>query len=148
MKRILPEWRWQDGVVDSQGKHIELRYGDAGKSKYENWYPIARIGRPKNHVFPVEWLIAVDSPEHESMIIEARQELNFLLVEKGEPDPWAYAKYHCNTRANIYSRVHWSYFPNGIQGERHASTVTRLSSEEVALVFGDTKEPGKQGQKK
>jgi hypothetical protein len=146
MKKEFPKWRWQDGVVDPHGKHIELRYGDAGKSPYENWQPIARIGRPKKQVFPIEWLIAADSLEHEPMIIEARQELDFYLVEKGEPDPWAYAKYHCNSLANIYSRVHWSYFPRGIQGKRHSSTVRRLTKKEVALIFEDTKEPDKQGQ--
>ena len=143
MKKKLSEWRWQDRVVDAHGKHIELRYGDAVKGAYENWHPIARVGRPKKHVFPVEWLIAADSPEHESMILEVQQELDFYFVEKGEPDPWAFAKYHCNTRANIYSLVHWSYFPNGIKGKRHSSTVMRLSSEEVALIFEDAKEPDK-----
>jgi hypothetical protein len=147
MKRECPKWCWQDGVVDAHGKHIELRYGDAAKSEYENWHPIARIGKPKKHVFPVEWLIATDSPEHESMIVEARQELDFFLVEKGEPDPWAFAKYHCKTRANIYSRVHWCYFPHGIHGDRDSSTVIRLSSEEAALIFEDKKEPDIWGQK-
>jgi hypothetical protein len=139
MKKVQPQWHWEDSIVDDGAEHIELRCGEAAKSPYENWRPIARIGSPKEQIFPVEWLIAADSPEHESMIIEARQELDFYLVEKGEPNPWSYAKYHCNTGANIYSRVHWSYFPTGIQGERHASALIRLSSEESALLFGDTK---------
>ncbi len=144
MKRKPPEWRWQDGAVDSNGQHIELRHGDAGKNTYENWVPIARIGKPKKKVFPVEWLISSDSPEHESMISEARKELDFYLVDTGELDPWAYAKYHCNTRANIYSRVHWSYFPHGVQGNRHSSTVTPLSSKEIALILEDTEKPDRQ----
>jgi hypothetical protein len=141
MKRKPPEWRWEDGVVDDHGKHIELRYGDAGTSAYEEWRPVARVGRPKNKVFSVEWLIAAHSPEHEAMLIEVRQELNYYLVAKGERDPWAYAKYHCNTRANVYSRVHWSYFPNGIGGERHSSTAKPLSREEAALIFENTEGP-------
>lgn len=39
------------------------------------------------------------------------KELNFYLVEKGEKDPWQYAIYHCGTASNIYSDVHWGYFP-------------------------------------
>jgi hypothetical protein len=140
MKRELVEWCWQEGLVDTHGKYIELRHGDAGKNSYEDWCPVARIGKPQKKVFPVEWLIAADSPENESMIIEVRQELDFYLIEKGEPNPWAYAKYHCNTRANMYSSVHWSYFPHGIQGERHPSAVKRLSRKEVAIIFENTEE--------
>jgi len=47
------------------------------------------------------------------MIAAAGRELDFYLVEKGGANPWAYAKYHCNTAANMYSSVHWSYFPSG-----------------------------------
>ncbi|MFH0818047.1 MAG: hypothetical protein V1909_05450, partial [Candidatus Micrarchaeota archaeon] len=77
------------------------------------------------------------------MLADARYELDFYLVEKDEPDPWAYALYHCNTGANMFSRVHWSYFPTGSQGKRHASKVIQLSAEESAQLFGDSGEPGK-----
>ena len=43
------------------------------------------------------------------------KELTFYLVEKGEKDPWRYAIYHCGTASNIYSQVHWGYFPIGAE---------------------------------
>jgi hypothetical protein len=61
------------------------------------------------------------------MINAARKDIDFYLVEKGEANPWAYAKYHCSTAANIYSKVHWLCFPDGNRGQRHASRVIRLS---------------------
>jgi hypothetical protein len=64
-------------------------------------------------VFAVEWLVKQDSLAHQAMLADARRELDFYLVEKHEPDPWAYACYHCNTGANMYSRVHWLYFSTG-----------------------------------
>jgi hypothetical protein len=74
-----------------------------------------------------------DNPSHEQMINAARKELDFYLVDKREPNPWAYAKYHCNTAANMYSKVHWSYFPNGNRGERHSSSLVRLSDGSKAI---------------
>ncbi len=61
------------------------------------------------------------------MVAYARKSLDFYLVGLNKPDPWAYAIYHCNTAANMYSEVHWSYFPKGNQGERYASEVVQVS---------------------
>ena len=121
-------WSWREGVVDAREEHFELRFGDPSESAYEQWIPIVVIGKPTNHVFLVLWLISPDNPSHEQMIAAARKELDFYLVEKGEVNPWGYAKYHCNTAANMYSSVHWSYFPNGNRGERHSSMVIRVSA--------------------
>jgi hypothetical protein len=126
-------WSWREDVIDVQTEHIELRYGDAGNSPYEQWIPVALIGKPTNNVFPVLWLVSPDDPAHERMIDAARKELDFFLVELREPNPWEYAKYHCKTAANIYSDVHWSYFPNGNLGQRHLSSVVRLSDGSKAL---------------
>jgi hypothetical protein len=120
------KWSWREGVIDGQTEHIELRYGDAGASDYEQWVPIALIGKPTNRAFPVRWLISPDNASYKQMVDAARKDLDFYLVEKHEANPWAYAKYHCNTAANMYSKVHWSYFPDGNRGARHASSVVRL----------------------
>lgn len=119
--------------MDVQTEHIELRYGDAAKSDYEQWVPLALIGKGLNNVFPVLWLISRDDASRERMIAAARKELDFYLIEKREPDPLAYAKYHCNTAANIYSEVHWSYFPSGNPGGRHSSSVVRLTDGSKAI---------------
>lgn len=124
VKTTQPQWRWGDGAVEDREEHIELRHGKVAEALYEDWLPVARIGKPKRHVFPVHWLVKPDSTDNLAIISDARQELDFYLVEKGERDPWRYAQYHCSTGANIYSSVHWSYFPDGRSGDRVASTVT------------------------
>lgn len=131
-----PEWKWEDGVVDARTEHIELRHGDAGSTPYEEWIPVARIGKPGDRVFPVQWLIQQNSPEQGPIVQAARREMEFYLVEKGETDPWGYAQHHCNTGANMYSRIHWSYYPNGQEGMRVASMVVELPEEEAAKFFG------------
>jgi hypothetical protein len=128
------QWQWQAGAVDLQKAHIELRHGDAEHDPYEAWRPIARIGEPHGGIFTVEWLLTPDSPEAQPIMAAARRELDFFLVEAGYEDPWAYAIYHCNTASNMYSRVHWSYFPEGNEGPHRASKVVRLSDGGLGIV--------------
>ncbi len=142
MKNTQREWRWEEGDVDEAGEHIELRYGDAHNTSPENWTPVARLAKPKDHVFKVDWLVKQEFPEYQAMLAHTRRELDFYLVEKEESDPWAYALYHCNTSSNMYSHVHWSYFPTGSEGKRHASRVIKLSAEESAKLIGDAGKPG------
>jgi hypothetical protein len=128
----LTNWGWREGVVDVQGEHIELRYGDAAKSAYKEWLPIVLIGKPTNHAFPVLWVVSPDNPSREQMIDAARKELDFYLVEHPKEfphtgHPWGYAIYHCNTGANMYSSVHWAYFPTGNRGQRHQSMIVTLA---------------------
>ncbi len=122
--------------MDERKEYIELRHGYAGENPYENWSPVARIGKPKGHCFPVQWIVKADAVENEALIADAREELDFYLVEKNEPDLWAYAVYHCNTGANLYSYIHWSYFPDGQGGERVSSRVIQLSAGKKAKLFG------------
>jgi hypothetical protein len=132
----MTNWNWREADVDAQGEHIELRYGDADTSDYEQWIPIALIGKPTNNVFPIQWLPSASvNPE---IISKVQRELDFYLVEHpkefpGTGHPWEYAIYHCNTAANMYSSVHWSYFPNGSRGERHSSSVIQLSDGSKAI---------------
>ena len=123
MERSPMIWRWAEGDVDRSKEHIELRYGDASETEFEDWQPVALIGPPRNHTFPVKWLTDGGTPEGKESIRDARKELDFYLVEKGEPDPWAYAQYHCGTASNMYSEIHWSYFPEGKLGACVSSRV-------------------------
>jgi len=128
MNKERLKWRWQVGPVDEKKEHIELSYGNAGELPYESWEPIARIGKPTKRTFLVDWLILKDSPAYHEILVKAQEDLDFYLVEHKWPDHWEYAIYHCNTAANIYSDVHWSYFQEGKQGERYASEVVEKSS--------------------
>jgi hypothetical protein len=111
--------------VDREEELLELRYGNAGDEPYERWLPVALVGKPKKYVFPVSWLTDSTNPVDQKAVAAAREDLTYYLLKKGEPDPWAYAQYHCTTTANVYSPVHWSYFPNGLRRRRHSSTVIR-----------------------
>lgn len=52
VKRILASinWSWQEGLVDCRGRaHRNSATGEA--RAYEEWPPIALVGKPTNHVF-------------------------------------------------------------------------------------------------
>jgi hypothetical protein len=135
MKEGQIRWKWVEERVDPLSEHIELRYGDAVTSGHESWCPVALVGTPKGNTFHVTWIADIGNPEKAAMIAAARKELDFYLLEVGGLDPWAYACYHCTTGANMYSRIHWSYFPHGGSGDRISSAVVRLPDGEGSSLF-------------
>jgi len=102
------DWRWIEAAVDHAQDRFELWHDDSEG-------PVAIIGPPVNHVFPVQFVRHEQArdPARAKVLDDVRRELDFYLVELGEPDPWAYAGYHCRTFSNAYSRVHWSWHPAG-----------------------------------
>ena len=106
-------WRCIRGSVNRLEEHIEIRYGSVEDSGWDKWIPVAIVSAPEKHSFLVEFLIPEDSPENKEVMRAVKKELDFYLGEKGEENPWVYARYHCGTAANIYSDVHWSFFPKG-----------------------------------
>ena len=139
-------WRWEQGAVDERREHIELHYGNAENTPDEVWIPVARIAKPKNHLFVVEWLIDQDSPSNRIMVDYARRELDFFLVEHDidvMSDHWDYAIYHCGTSGNMYSDIHWSYRTKGSQGEQQSSRIIELSENQSKRLFGTSKKSGK-----
>lgn len=106
------KWSWTEGKVDTYAEHMELRYGSVESGGWDEWRPVAYISAPQDQVFYVQFLLH-SSDEQEKLALEAaKRELNFYLVDKEEPDPWEYAQYHCGTMADVYSHIHWSFFPN------------------------------------
>ena len=102
-------WAWAERDVDPADDHFALRYGSAGESDWDTWVLVARVGRPVQEVFGVQFLVARDVAALDPAVKAVTAELDFYLVEKGEQNPWAYAQYHCGTSANLYSKVHWLY---------------------------------------
>src|SRR4051812_4649469 len=92
------ERNWSEGVVSREGEHIVLGYG-------EDDVPAALLA-PGNSGFAVEFL-TVDREVRRGV----EREVDFYLVELDEPNPWAYAIYHCGTAASVYSVVHWNHRP-------------------------------------
>ena len=99
--------RWREARVDARREHLELHFGSADDSQWENWLAVARVGHPVGRVFPVEFLLRPGDSRNEEAVAAVKRQLDYYLVELGKCDPWAYAVYHTATMANLYSRVHW-----------------------------------------
>jgi hypothetical protein len=92
---------------DPGGRRFELAEDCIG----DDWIPVARIGRPIDAVFGIDFIITRKTIQtYKVMMDETKEELDFYLVELHERDPWVYAKYHCGTGANVYSSIRWSFF--------------------------------------
>jgi hypothetical protein len=98
--------QWQKGPVDRTEEHFELRYGSATDS---DWIPAAVVGPPIAGIVNVQFLVEPEDPRNSEVVSDVAREIEFYLIDKGEPNPWWYAKYHCGTSANLYSKVHWSF---------------------------------------
>jgi len=107
-KQRSKSWAWQEREIDLAQEHFEVSYGLA-KSDPSQWVMVARVGPPTNGGFGVQFMVERANPAYEQAINAVVEEVEFYLGNKGEPDPWAYAKYHCGTASNLYSSVHWSY---------------------------------------
>ena len=107
-------WCWKIGSVDRREDHIEISYGDIHKTKPEEWILAALLSLPAEFTFTVEFMIDTLSEKNHQITKDVRAELDYYLVEKRERNPWAYCQDHCSTSANVYSRVHWSYFPKSL----------------------------------
>ena len=99
-------WRLVEGTVNTSTEHFEITCEDDPS-------PVALIARGSGRFFTVQFE-EVDQSQTGATNTreEVRKEIKYYLVELGEPDPWAYAIYHCGTMANAYSKVHWSYMRN------------------------------------
>jgi hypothetical protein len=117
MEPKAPLYKWITGKVSESEEHIKISFGTFQNSDRDQFISVARVGKPKERIFEVEFLTKSDTPDETKMIDAIKKELDFYLIEWGEGsvfgDPWSYAIYHCNTSANIYSHVHWSYFQKG-----------------------------------
>lgn len=101
------QWRWAEGDVDASEEHLELW---AQREPNGEWAPVVLVSSPRQGLFNVSFLVDPYDRVNAKIVEGVTQELDFYLVEKGEPDPWTYAKYHCGTGANVYSFVHWCFF--------------------------------------
>jgi len=103
-------WRWVEGIVSTCEDHIKIRYGEESE-------PVALLAPGTGKSFTVQFLLSQNplKTNLQTILREVRRELDFYLVELQKPDPWPYAIYHCGTTSNVYSQVHWGYYPKGFQ---------------------------------
>ena len=99
------EWRCIEGSVDPLEEHFVIEYGDEAAL-------VARVAQGTDKTFVVEY--EANPPfkgDSQQAITAVRREIEFYLLEVGGPDPWVYAKYHCGTMANAYSKINWRHVP-------------------------------------
>jgi hypothetical protein len=98
---------WAEGPVDRKQEHFTICYGEGS-------IPVALVARENRFTFKVEFLLGRRTrPQMATRITDAvRQELDQYLLHSVSPDSWAFARYHCDTVANIASPVHWSWQPS------------------------------------
>jgi len=101
-------WQWFPGKVNLQNRYFELKYGNDPA-------PVARIGIGENKNFMVEFLLNAndDIDKLKEIFGEVLWEIELYLINNSEPDPIEYMINHTKKCANMYSKVHWRYYPKG-----------------------------------
>jgi len=97
---------WSEGIVDKKEEHIKVWY----KS---HRHPTAIATNHKKEGIVVQFL--TNRKTTSKAMKEVTKELNYYFNELNKQNPWEYAIYHCSTASNLYSDVHWGYFPKGWQ---------------------------------
>ena len=92
---------WTEGIIDENDDHIKLWFK-------ENINPTAMVATQKKQLI-VQFLDLQDQEAINAVV----KDLDFYFIELGKEDPWEYAIYHTTTASNVYSDVHWGYFPKG-----------------------------------
>ncbi len=107
----MKQWSWFEGSINRNNEYIEIRFGSAEKSGWDDWIPVAFIQPHGSDAFVAEYCLK-KSLDSDGLIMKGlREELDFYLIELGEPNAWNYAKYHAGSTANVYSHYHWSVIP-------------------------------------
>jgi len=103
-------WNWLPGKVDLNNRYFELKFGF-------NPLPVARIGIGVNKNFVVEFLLNLneDIEKLQEIFSEVLWEIELYLINNSEPDPIEYMINHTKKCANMYSKVHWRYYPKGFK---------------------------------
>ena len=97
-------WSLTEREVAREQPHLALAHNEHSAT-------VALVGAPVDGIFPVQFLVSRESDDEvmRRVVADTVRQLDKYLIELGEPDPWAYAIYHCGTASNLYSRVHWGY---------------------------------------
>jgi len=116
---------WIPGKVDRDKEHIKLFYGDAKEKGWDEFEEIALLSPPTAKKFRVEFIVDEKDAKQEDVLEAVKDSLDYYLIELEEKDPWAYARYHCGTAANMYPMVHWAYYRTGDSSSPVRSEITK-----------------------
>lgn len=97
---------WEEGFVNPQKEHFELRYG-------ERHLPVARVGRDQEKRIFVQFLDKKrnDNSRTRAITSAVSGEVTHYFFGAVGSDGWAFARFHCETPANLASQIHWSWQP-------------------------------------
>ncbi len=97
---------WIEGLVNPDDEHVVISYREFD----ERSTPLALLAAGPGRGYTVEFTLKPgrEDQQGQEILEEIREELDFHLVELDEPDPWAYARYHCNTVANALGSIRWA----------------------------------------
>ncbi len=89
--------------VAADGEHLRAEVKRRGRQVL-----LARItpevpADPKCARFLLDWLVGEQTLADRDLREEVRTSLEFLIVEKQEPAPWAYVCHHAASAANVYT---------------------------------------------
>ncbi len=123
---IAVKRNWTEGVVNPDGEHIVISYG----KDYGDLTPVARLAPGPGRSFTVQFTLKPDPADEkrQRILAEIRADLDFHLAELHEPDPWAYARYHCHTAANAFSVIRWAFFHCSGYSEGQVESLPHTSS--------------------
>ena len=109
---------WREGAVDASGGCLGIQYGLPAGEASRDWIPVALVGAPEAGTATVEFLVPRGSVPFADAISAVEDEIEFYLVDKGEPDAWGYmCGHHTSQLANEYGPVQWGYFPTRLAAE-------------------------------
>ena len=116
-RMVQPEYKYRlvKGTVNPDREHFGIHFGQDDKV-------VALIAQGPGKTFVVQYLVGPGLSYQGKIDIlrEVQREIMFYLLEDGPRsvfhDPWTYTKYHCATAANMYSPVHWSWYPDSPVG--------------------------------
>lgn len=123
-----------EGQVDRKNEHFELTYGSTDSD--EDFPEVALLSKLNDKEFCYQFL----SNASEDIKKEVLRDLNFYIVEKGEENAWNYAQYHTTTSSNVYSKVHWGFYPANFFEDKKIAI--EIAEPELLKLFPDRRENG------
>jgi len=97
---------WREDDVYRTKEHFALRHSDPVGAPWTDVPAAVLVGPPVDGIVNVEFLL----PLNANLVRDVVREIEFYLIDKDELCPWSYAKYHCGTAANLYSKIQWSFY--------------------------------------
>ena len=121
-------WRWREGTVNQARDYLELGIGGEEADGRHKYLPVALVGKGAGRTFIVQFLIKPSDPAHRYLVRGVKEELDLILVKKGEPDQWEFAKHWCRSTSNFYGPIHWSFRPGRATNTTARNPPSRLRS--------------------